>query len=619
MKVLFPLLLCLLLCGCARQDAPMHADIPAITVAATAPAGTSPGLEEVRQALESQYGGSLQAFPLTQRKVRGIRAVRDGLLVLSGYGSTTLSLLSGEELAEAASIVLEFELDPQDPSLQVHGNRLSYFDPNTGEAVILNEALKEVRRIALTETICGSPLLSSGCDTIYYITPTAIRAWDLDSGIHKTLKELSQGGQSLTGLHMGDTILQCQTGSGSDTKTLLLRTDNGQLIREQAGALTLDIQQDRYTAVFPTALQTTLLFGSIEGSPQALYPEDPNAECVFFARQQAAVTVSAGADGTLLTYYDLETGEIRAELALDSSHTPKAMTLDSDNVLSFLAYDPGFDCDVIFRWTVPEQAAASQDHTAAYITGSDPDTATLKACQAYADKLGTKYGIQIRVWEDALRVQPWDYEFEAESQPGVLYRELTLLDQRLSRFPAELLSDTISHFSSLGIGIVRQITGTAASGSLNIATGVQFLDNTDACIVIAAGQYSEQALYHELFHVMETHILNESIAFDQWEALNPEGFSYSYSHSTPQAADAYLSGDTRAFVDAYSMSYPKEDRARIWENALLANNRELFRSEIMQSKLMTLCQGIRDAYGLCKSPEVYPWEQYLEHPLAYTE
>ena len=37
----------------------------------------------------------------------------------------------------------------------------------------------------------------------------------------------------------------------------------------------------------------------------------------------------------------------------------------------------------------------------------------------------------------------------------------------------------------------------------------------------------------------------------------------------------------------------------------------------MQTKLRRICLGIRAAFGLKKSAEVYPWEQYLEESLAY--
>ena len=131
-------------------------------------------------------------------------------------------------------------------------------------------------------------------------------------------------------------------------------------------------------------------------------------------------------------------------------------------------------------------------------------------------------------------------------------------------------------------------------------------------MAITTGKHSEQALYHELYHVMETHILTKSSALDQWEALNPAGFTY----GNMEAMEVYLQGQTRAFADSYSMRSSKEDRARILENAMLSGKEELFRSEYMQRKLTAICQGIREAYGLRKTTEILPWERYLVTPLA---
>ena len=100
---------------------------------------------------------------------------------------------------------------------------------------------------------------------------------------------------------------------------------------------------------------------------------------------------------------------------------------------------------------------------------------------------------------------------------------------------------------------------------------------------------------------------------------NGKRFEYTYGYSTITDADKYLSGEDRAFVDTYSMSFPKEDRARILENAMLSGNEALFSPPIMQAKLTKLCEGIRQAFGLRKSKETFPWEQYLEESLAYSE
>ena len=78
----------------------------------------------------------------------------------------------------------------------------------------------------------------------------------------------------------------------------------------------------------------------------------------------------------------------------------------------------------------------------------------------------------------------------------------------------------------------------------------------------------------------------------------------------------YLEDGTRAFIDTYSMSFPKEDRARIMQYAATADHGYYFESEIMQRKLRTLCEGIRIAFDLRECPVAFVWEQYLQEPLT---
>ena len=143
---------------------------------------------------------------------------------------------------------------------------------------------------------------------------------------------------------------------------------------------------------------------------------------------------------------------------------------------------------------------------------------------------------------------------------------------------------------------MREIIGSAESGSVSRANGIQFMNGTDAYIVLAAGGTSEKALYHELYHVMETYILGNSIALDQWAKLNPVGFEYDYDYLANAQRDGseFLQPDTRSFVDTYSMSYPKEDRARIFEYAMTAGNEPLFAASPLQYKLKCC---VRDTGG----------------------
>lgn len=621
MKHILPLLLaCLLLCGCV-QDTPATE-----TASAPAPAPTTSvlpvGLYEAGSHLEQYYEGGLRVYPTDIPTVYAMRSMDNGLLLFSGESSTTLTLLTGDALYITAQTELSFRLDPKDPSLRIGIGELSYYDPQTNSTVVLNSKLKAVSHIAAPSDLVGSPILSADRTTLYYCTPNAIRAWDLETGIRRCVKEIAYESQCLTGLHMNDTILQCRILDEGEERTLLLSTDAGLLLYEGFGDLDLRSNGDDYFASIPNGMIASPVFGQGDSQPRTLVPRDLTADLFFLDDSRSAVTYRANSDGNAeFTCYDLTGGSIRSALTLDTGFYPTAIEDTQDGSVYVMLFDPDYGCETIYRWELDKLAVNEErTYTEIYFRSTDPDEAGLFHCQALAEEIGSKYGIEILVWEDALEVQPWDYDFVPEYLVPVIQQELENLDRRLAHYPAQMLCATAAHFSSLKICLVRQLMGTAESGSLEDATGIQFFDGTDAYVAIAVGEYSEQTLYHELFHVMETHIYTHAIAFDQWNDLNPEGFDYDYDYITNLQRDpqTYLEPDNRYFVDTYSMSFPKEDRARILEYAMLPDQQELFASAPMQRKLSTLCKGIREAFGLVQSPETYLWEQYLTEPLAMT-
>lgn len=620
-------LACLFLCGCTSQaSAPESAGSSVQSTLTVSSGSASGGLYDPDSALEVQYQGALRSYPLNIPDVYGMRAIGDGLLIFSGTEITTLTLLTGEALSVTAVLSLDFFLEAEDPSLQTGGGGLSYYDPLNRQTVVLDASLKAVSHIAAPEDLSGVPILSADRNTLYYCTANAIRAWDLETGIRRCVKEIAYSEQAITGLYSEDTVLQCTIQDNGKERTMLLSAQNGLLLYERDGALTLRTSGSRYYLSFQTGMVQAMLFGEDAQSPQALTPADLTAAGTFLESQDAVVTVSSPGENTVqLDYYLLDTGVRRSTVSLQTQYLPIAVEDTSGGDLFVLIYSDSYGCQTLYRWDVSDSSTLliqdSTDYTGTYYTAESPDWAGIARCQAYAAQIGSKYGLEVLIWEDALAVQPWDYDFEAEYLVPVLEAELEALDQRLSQYPDGMLMATISHFTGLKICILRQLTGTAESGSLDTATGLQFMDGTDACIALAAGEFSEQALYHELFHVMETHILNESTAFDQWEALNPSGFSYDYDYraNAQRSSGIYLEGENRAFIDTYSMSFPKEDRARIMEYAMLSGKEALFQSETMQSKLLALCKGIREAYALEKSEETFLWEQYLTKSLAYTQ
>lgn len=597
-------LCCLLLCGCSA--APEPTGTASETEASTAPAGFyAPG-----SALEQQYHGAVLAYPLGRGDAHGLFSFEDKLLLMSGDDVTTLTLLEGDMLSPTAVIELAFFLAPEDPSLVIREKTLSFYDPVSKETVVLDGQLQPVRRIPAPDGLSGKPILSHDGNRLYYCSETALMVWDLEADLRRMVKEMAYPAQSVTGLHCDGTVVQCTTGETN----LFLSGETGTLIRQWDGPIALTSESKTFQAAFRLGLMDLLVWDTGAGA-KLLLPENLNGNYLLLSPHPGVVRIApVSSDHIQVEYYTLENGIRSSVLALAPEQQPIAAAY-SGGYVYLLCQDAASSAGTILRWDLA--ALASNDATVYqgdYATDVAPQEEAMARCDAYAKALSRRYGISVHIGSDAAARQPWDYELEAEMQPALILRQLEQLDAQLAGFPAEILTATASNFSSLNLCLVRSVTGTSQSGALGRATGVQFLDGTDAYVVIAAGPYSEQALCHELFHAMETHIFNFSIAFDQWDQLNPAGFRYTYGHAANENRDSgiYLQPEHRSFVDAYSMSFPKEDRARIFEYAMLEGCRDLFKAPVLQSKLAAICDGIRQAYDLEDDTASFPWEQYLQ-------
>lgn len=228
-----------------------------------------------------------------------------------------------------------------------------------------------------------------------------------------------------------------------------------------------------------------------------------------------------------------------------------------------------------------------------------------------AEAMSARYGIDILIGEDAAATEPWDYYFVPETDPFLLKGKLSYLESCLSVYPEGMLKVLSQDYGGLHVCVVREIRGRKSTGSLDSANGLQFFsDENENYIVLAEDM--EYTLFHELCHVIEDFLLPRTPAWDDWESLNPADFSYDldFTENADRDGEAYLEDDTRAFVDTYSMSFPREDRARVMEYAMTPGNEDLFRPPIMQSKLQMLCSGIREVFSIPDSTSLL-WEQYL--------
>lgn len=140
-----------------------------------------------------------------------------------------------------------------------------------------------------------------------------------------------------------------------------------------------------------------------------------------------------------------------------------------------------------------------------------------------------------------------------------------------------------------------------------------------------------QNLAHEFTHVMEDRIYacaqERGIDYlTYWEALSPpDAYYYSYfDEAGEEVSDASSTAESAPedlkeiwFLDAYSKTYPSEDRARILEYLFAGEDSRYafaFQGERLQRKAQYLCAVIRECFPSAGKAQYLPWEQMISVP-----
>lgn len=618
MKRMFCLLVLLLtLTGCGGEARETQAAVEASLTPPTEPAGSYAPDSPV----ELLTGGDVRAYPQSIPDIYAIACAGEDLLVFSGLGSTTVTRLTGENLYRIAEATLDCTVYPDAVSTQITGDRLIYYDYGTRELVFLDESFREFYRVELPSDILGEPAISADREKVYFFLEAGLRVLDVETGIARTLTEMAFPYQEVIGLLMEDRVVECSIlDAGDALRTLYIDTQSGEVLQESDSTMLVSSWGDRFYGAYSQDGMDTVLFGQAGERIQTLLFQPEIAH--ILPRKNGVVTETSMEDGWKLDYYDLTSGLRCYTVQLPEEASGWSVTAAWEHERLYYYTCGEAESQIIYRWDMDKSPAYDETvYTGIWYTQDEPDTEGLAACQAKAEALGQRYGLDIRVWERAVEVQPWDYEIGAEYRVPVIEKGLDKLERILQTFPEGFFTQTMETLDggTLRLCLVGSLAGSAVNGSLANANGVQFWDGSDSYIAVALGSQFEQTLFHELFHVMETRILSRSIVYYRWDELNPAGFTYDYDYAANQSRDAlaYIEDETtRAFIDSYCMSFPKEDRARTFEYACMEGNESYFISATMQKKLRTLCEGIRDAYGLKRHPEAFLWEQYLESPLA---
>lgn len=605
MKHLILVLLALLLTGCVSEAPDSFNSItqPPTSIAATE-------ADPIVQPIEIQHNRALSVYDMGITDCWGIYPMGNEMLLLSGSDKTLLTvLLDNAEIRTQKT--LPCLPDPANGTMQINENGIAYYDSLDNAVVYLNTDLLETQRIPLPDSIGQNILIAPSWNTVYYCSADAIHALDLQTNIPRMIRKHSVTSQALTGLHMDGTLLACQvTYEDGCSECLYLSTQTGEAHYQNQDLQDLYTGNDRYFASFQDGSVNLWLTGEPDEQPWMLHiPQNAKVTPLF---QSSKVVITEIADHTVkLSYLNITTGMRSSAITLDTVSDVLHIS-GKDDIVWFLANTEDPNLPLLYRWSPAwSKVWSPRSYYQTYYTADDPDINGLLRQAYHASVLGNTYGINILTGRDAVENTPDGYTFDMEYRIAAYERDLAVLETALANFPEDFFQNAAfgTKNRKLTVNLVRDLH---ADGTLETSPGKQYWLNESAYITLVMGPELEQSFYHQLSHIIDTRVMGTTSIYDNWASLNPEGIRYanSYQLSSVETEDSWFSGDSRVFVDPYSMSFPREDRARILEYAMMPGNEAVFASETMQKKLATICLGIRQAFEL-EEDVVYRWEQYL--------
>lgn len=282
----------------------------------------------------------------------------------------------------------------------------------------------------------------------------------------------------------------------------------------------------------------------------------------------------------------------------------------------------------------PEKSKAPQSGFSG-LTGDAGSSADYAACLTLAENLAMQNGVDILLGENAvcyfdgyavLPTDDWERTYEV----------LGLLSDFFSKLPDGMMNEVSRRFDEIEIRIVGNILpDTTNRDSISDAVGFTVCRNSIEYCVLNTSMSTEDlttTIPHEFFHIFEQAMVRmgqETDNFDSWNDHNPRTFIYSYVYtdengSTIKTADPELLGtsyedgvsdpDRVYFVDGYSTTYPKEDRARIFE-VLFTRADDLpdyFKGEHIRAKAEYLSECLRKAFYSVSVCDDVIWEEGLK-------
>lgn len=242
-----------------------------------------------------------------------------------------------------------------------------------------------------------------------------------------------------------------------------------------------------------------------------------------------------------------------------------------------------------------------------------------------AKAIEDKYNIKISIGEECSNILG-GYAIRPLTCYDDVANALNILDEELSKYPDGFIEQIrYENLDTIHFYIASDLIGTS-SETLETAGGFQLEIGNEALIVVDFNYFdiAKSTIHHEFGHCIDDMLVyNGGIDEKIWDTYNPVSvtggsiYTDTYDMFGNYGDEIYAYGtngedyENSYFVDTYSMTYPSEDRARIWENIMSDEGYvDWSRTPHLTAKLNYYAECIRQNFDSTGWNEVR-WEKYM--------
>ncbi len=538
------------------------------------------------------------------------------------------------------------------------------------EAIIYDNNLEMINQVNLDFKCDGCCLTRDG-KKVYYAQGKRLYVRDIATGEDKAITpNMNLLIKNLSGVvtdEMGKDYLMIWAMAGDYNEySIIVDGQTGEIVYVDSGENILNIFENGVNVgQSRDAVNTNKWLISVNENKILQYRfEDNDLIATNYILDNKNILFSYSKDKTLfLELFDFETGKligmtefevpcenVNYEYDGEYMSSVSLMTIPEyfDENTLLLHISTGDMNTMFYEWNIDKGALKESKFTVSdYKIGTNPSAVVKEENELYipseisqdllsmkeeADRLEEKYGIEIYIGQECGNVLG-GYRVTPYVTPDGIDSMLDIVDREFEKYPKGFFEQLkLPGAEKIHLFLAGDLYSAGDDNTLDKAGGFKTVEDSRIYLVMDCNDIwgFDSTLHHELSHVIDEKILSDDnyeesspLSDTSWESLNPYSGMYTLSYDEFGYEEYYeysyenlmYSGESLAntyFVDTYSMTYPTEDRARIFESIMSEQRYEVDfdAAPHIKLKLNQYAKSIRESFDTTGWEDV-PWEIYL--------